>query len=115
MADPDATPGAERPPAKPEQQNVGSAYTQPDGTLEMSLRTETDDGTNGEAFLIIPPDDPRYPSMVAHLGDLQPGQGRAIPPFPPPSLPRLQPLAAATCLQPRVRYRAALPPEDFRP
>ena len=78
MADPDATPGAERPPAKPEQQNVGSAYTQPDGTLEMSLRTETDDGTNGEAFLIIPPDDPRYPSMVAHLGDLQPGQGRAI-------------------------------------
>jgi hypothetical protein len=92
MADPDSPPGAERPPAKPEQQNVGSAYMQPDGTLEMSLRTETDDSTIGGAFLIIPPDDPRYPSI-----------------------PRLEPPAAATCLQPRNRYRAALPPEDIRP
>ena len=84
MADSPTPPGADRPPAKPELENVGSAYMQPDGTLEMSLRTETDDGTIGEAFLVIPPGDPRYPSMVSHLGGIQPGEGRAIPPFPPP-------------------------------
>ena len=42
------------PPPKPQPANVGSAYMQPNGTLEMSLRTETQDGTIGEAFLVIP-------------------------------------------------------------
>ena len=36
------------PPPKPQPANVGSAYMQPNGTLEMSLRTETQDGTIGE-------------------------------------------------------------------
>jgi hypothetical protein len=49
MADPDSPPGAQRPPAKPEQQNGGSAYMQPDGTLETSLLTETAYGTIGGA------------------------------------------------------------------
>ena len=47
------------PPAKPQPDQVGSAYMQPNGTLEMSLRTETQDGTIGEAFLVIPKGDPR--------------------------------------------------------
>ena len=55
---------------------------QEDGTLELSLRTETEDGMIGEAFLVIPPNDPRYSSMVAHLGGIKPGEGCAIPPFP---------------------------------
>ena len=84
MADPASPPGADRPPGKPAPQNVGSAYMTPEGVLEMSLRAETEDGTIGEAFLVIRPDDPRYASMVAHLGGIQPGQGRAIPPFPAP-------------------------------
>jgi len=83
MADP-LPPGADRPPARSQPENVGSAYMQPDGTLEMSLRTETNDGTIGEAFLVIPKGDPRYPGMVAHLGGIKPGEGRTIPPFPAP-------------------------------
>jgi hypothetical protein len=78
MADP-TPPG---PPTRPKADNVGSAYMQPDGTLEMSLRTETDDGTIGEALLVIPRADPRYKDMVAHLGGIRPGEGRTIPPFP---------------------------------
>lgn len=78
MADPDVPPRAVPPP------DVGSAYMKPDGTLEMRLRTETEDGTIGEAFLVIPPADPRYKDMVAHLGGIKPGEGRAIPPFPAP-------------------------------
>ncbi len=70
------------PPPKPQPTSVGSAYMQPNGTLEMSLRTETQDGTIGEAFLVIPKGDPRYADMVKHLGDIKPGRGKgdtAIP------------------------------------
>ena len=69
-------------PPKPQPTSVGSAYMQPNGTLEMSLRTETQDGTIGEAFLVIPKGDPRYADMVKHLGDIKPGRGKgdtAIP------------------------------------
>jgi hypothetical protein len=72
-----------RPPAKPPADNVGSAYMESDGTLEMRLRTETEDGTIGEAYLLIPPADPRYAAMVKHLDGIKPGEGRTIKPFPP--------------------------------
>ena len=81
MADP--TPAnADRPPARPAPENVGSAFMKPDGTLELSLRTETPDGTIGEALLVVAKDDPRYAGMVKHLGGIRPGEGRTIPPFP---------------------------------
>ena len=70
-----------QPPAK-KVDNVGSAYMEEDGTLEMRLRTETNDGTIGEALLVIPPGDPRYASMVKHLDGIKPGEGRSIKPFP---------------------------------
>jgi hypothetical protein len=84
MATSSVPPGASQPPARPAPKSVGSAFMKPDGTLEMSLRTQTQDGMIGEAFLVIPPGDPRYADMVAHLGGIEPGQGRAIPPFPAP-------------------------------
>ena len=76
-----------RPPARrprPQAANVGSAYMQPDGTLEMSLRTETQDGTIGEAFLVIPQGRSALRDMVKHLGGIKPGEGKPIPPFPAP-------------------------------
>ena len=87
MADAVPPSADDRPPQKAPSGNVGSAYMRPDGTLEMSLRTETTDGTIGEAFLVIPPADPRYKSMVAHLGGIKPGEGKPIPPFPAPAAP----------------------------
>jgi len=70
------------PPVRKTPANVGSAYMKPDGTIEMRLRTETDDGTVGEALLLIPPGDPRHASMVKHLDGIKPGEGRPIKPFP---------------------------------
>lgn len=84
MAQPSPPSAADRPPARAAAADVGSAYMRPDGTLEMSLRTETTDGTIGEAFLVIAPADPRYEDMVAHLGGIKPGEGKPIPPFPAP-------------------------------
>jgi hypothetical protein len=79
MAD---TPPNFAPPARPQPVDVGSAYMEADGTIEMRLRTETDDGTVGEALLVIPPNDPRHAEMVKHLDGIRPGEGRAIKPFP---------------------------------
>lgn len=82
MADTPTPPDADRPPEQPAPKDVGSAYMDEDGVLEMSLRTESADGMIGEALLVIRPDDPRYAQMVQHLGGLKPGEGCAIPPFP---------------------------------
>jgi hypothetical protein len=73
---PDVPPGAEGPAS------VGNAYMKPDGTLEMTFRTIGPGGIIGEAYKVLAPDDPQYAAMVAHLGGIQPGEGRAIPPFP---------------------------------
>jgi hypothetical protein len=78
VAPPEGGAPAEDPPS------VGSAERLADGTLNLFLRTQTDDGTVGEAMMIVPPDDPRHAGILAHLGGLAPGQGCEIPPFPPP-------------------------------
>ena len=70
------------PPTRPQPADVGSAYMEADGTIEMRLRTEADDGTVGEALLVIPPGDPRHAAMVKHLDGIKPGEGRPIKPFP---------------------------------
>ena len=46
------------------------------------MRTETADGMIGEMTMLVPPDDPRYAGFVAHLGNIQPGEAKPIPPFP---------------------------------
>jgi hypothetical protein len=81
MPDP-SSPHDFQPPEKKPADDVGSAYMEADGTLEMRLRTETDDGTIGEAYLVIAPADPRYAAMVKHLDGIKPGEGRPIKPFP---------------------------------
>jgi hypothetical protein len=57
-----------------------------DGTLRLQLRTETATGLIGEMLMVVPPGDPRYAGMVQHLSGIQPGQARAIPPFPEPEI-----------------------------
>lgn len=67
-------------------ESVGSASMLADGTLELRFRTETADGAIGEALTIVRPGEPHYASIVKHLGGIQPGQGKPIPPFPPPEV-----------------------------
>jgi len=62
--------------------DVGIATLAEDGTLEMQLRTVARNGTIGEALLLVATDDERYASMIAHIGGLEPGQSKPIPPFP---------------------------------
>lgn len=66
--------------------SVGSAKMEADGTLKLFFRTETEDGTIGEALTVVKPGEKHYDSIVAHLGGIGPGQGKSIPPFPPPEV-----------------------------
>lgn len=75
---PDMPPGAQMP------DSVGNAFMKPDGTLEMTFRTVAPSGAIGEAYKVLAPGDAQYAAMVAHLGGIQPGEGRAIPPFTGP-------------------------------
>lgn len=66
--------------------SIGMAEMLKDGTYHLHLRTELEDGTIGEALMVVKPDDPRYPQMQAHLPGLAPGRARPLPPFPEPTV-----------------------------
>lgn len=65
----------------PPPESVGSAVMLADGTLRLSLRAVSPRGAIGEALMVVPPDDARYAGLVAHLGGIQPGESKPIPPF----------------------------------
>ena len=69
-----------------EPEDVGTAQMDKDGTLNLYFRTETAEGMIGEALTVVRPGDKSYASILAHLAGIQPGQGMAIPPFPPPEV-----------------------------
>jgi hypothetical protein len=84
MSAPDTPSLPQVPPGAEDPTSVGNAYMKPDGTLEMTFRTVGRGGMIGEAYKVLKPDDPQYAAMVRHLGGIQPGEGRAIPPFAGP-------------------------------
>lgn len=77
-----------RPPGLPAEEDkapepIGSAHMLPDGTLHLRLQAATPGVAVGEALLVIRPDDHRHAAMVEHLGGIEPGGHRPVPPFPP--------------------------------
>lgn len=60
--------------------SVGVATMQADGTLYLQLRSEEPQGI-AEALQVVKPDDPQYAYYVRHLGNIRPGESKAIPPF----------------------------------
>ena len=63
-------------------QSIGRAECLPDGTIELLLRAETPNGAIGEARFTYAPSDPRYQGLVEHLGGIEVGQVKSVPPFP---------------------------------
>lgn len=55
-----------------------------DGTIVLRLRAETDDGASGEALFTYSPADKDYASILRHLGGLEPGATKLVPPWPNP-------------------------------
>jgi hypothetical protein len=73
------TPAPPESPA-PETPSIGQATMEPDGTIVLRLRAVSPKAI-GDALLRYPPDHPQYKSILDHLGGLQPGESKPVPPF----------------------------------
>jgi|SRR5579862_3996712 len=61
---------------------IGTATMQDDGTIILNLRAEGSGGTIGDARLVYHKGDTRYSEVLKHLGGLEPGQSKPVPPWP---------------------------------
>ncbi|MCC6335976.1 MAG: lytic murein transglycosylase [Myxococcales bacterium] len=84
MLAPDAgtVPTAKRSPNGKPPESIGSATMKPDGTIQLMLRAEGGGGAVGDALLTYPKTHPQYAEILRHLGGLEPGQSKPVPPFP---------------------------------
>ncbi|MBL8938874.1 MAG: hypothetical protein JNM69_30210 [Archangium sp.] len=62
--------------------SIGSAHMLPDGTIELMLRAEGPGGMRGDAKFTYPPSDPQYQMVLKHVGGLEPGATKSVPPWP---------------------------------
>jgi len=54
----------------------------PDGTIELLLRAEGPGGMRGDAKFSYPPTHPQYQMVLTHVGGLEPGKPKPVPPWP---------------------------------
>ncbi|MBL8923936.1 MAG: hypothetical protein JNJ54_34085 [Myxococcaceae bacterium] len=64
------------------QASIGSALMLPDGTIELVLRAEGPGGMRGDAKFTYPTTHPQYQLVLAHVGGLEPGRSKPVPPWP---------------------------------
>ena len=60
---------------------IGTATMMEDGTIILNLRAQSG-GTIGHGQLTYRKADKGYADVLEHLGGLQPGQSRPVPPWP---------------------------------
>lgn len=63
-------------------QSVGSATMKPDRTIVLQLRATGPGGMVGDSVVEYPPSHPNYAEVLQHLGGLEPGQEKLVPPWP---------------------------------
>jgi hypothetical protein len=60
---------------------IGMASMKADGTIVLDLRAESPRGDLGMAAFRYPPTHPEYQEILDHLGGLQPGERKLVPPW----------------------------------
>jgi len=61
--------------------SIGFATMDTDGTIRLQLMARGD-RVIGDAVLIYKPADPQYQDIKKHLGGLNPGEEKPVPPWP---------------------------------
>ena len=61
---------------------IGVAWLENDGTLVLQLRAQGTGKSVGDALLRYKPGDPEYSRTLQHIGGLEPGQTKPVPPWP---------------------------------
>lgn len=67
--------------AKMNEETIGTARMEEDGTIRLQLRATGDGGLLGDAEFLYPPGHPQYDSILQHVGGLQAGQEKPVPPW----------------------------------
>lgn len=62
--------------------SIGAATMTDDRVIQLQLRAEGPGGLVGDGFFSYPPDHPRYQEILDHVGGLNPGESKPVPPFP---------------------------------
>ncbi len=65
-----------------DQETIGQATMAADGTVTLRLRAVSDEGAIGEAQFTYSPSDSDYASILEHVGGLEPGESKPVPPWP---------------------------------
>jgi len=78
MSDPHAA--TPQPPQPAQQPSIGQADMDADGTIILHLRAVSPTAI-GDAQIRYPKDHPQYKMILEHLGGLEPGQSKPVPPF----------------------------------
>ena len=60
---------------------IGTASMTADGTIFLRLRAEGPGGELGDARFVYAPDDPQYQEILKHVGGLEPGESKPMPPW----------------------------------
>jgi hypothetical protein len=55
-----------------------------DRTIVLYLTAHGHGGIIGDGSRVYPPSHPDYQMVLAHLGGLEPGESKPVPPFPSP-------------------------------
>lgn len=69
-------------PASNAGDSIGVATMLDDGTIQLQLIARGQGGMIGEALLRYPPTHAQYRYILDHLGGLQVGESKPVPPFP---------------------------------
>ncbi len=62
--------------------SIGVARMEADGTIILQLRAEGPGGAIGDALMQYPVGHPQYREILQHLGGLEKGQSKPVPPWP---------------------------------
>ena len=68
---------SETPPA-----SIGVATMSAERVITLQLRATGDGGMVGDGLLTYAPGDPNYNEVLTHLGGLEPGESKPVPPWP---------------------------------
>jgi len=61
---------------------IGEAKMDQARVLQVWLRAELPEGGHGDVFIRITPDDKNYQKWLKHLGGIEPGESKLVPPWP---------------------------------
>ena len=71
---------ADPPVTNPQEDNIGVATQEADGTIVLQLRA-SGAGAVGDGLLRYPPTHPNYAEVKAHVGPIPPGKSVPVKPF----------------------------------